>query len=203
LTAGRFVLLEAASNAARRTRFTLALVRLPRGYVSTDAHLPNALVESMLRQGTLPGFRGARIVQREPSMGRRRADFLVARGRRRCLVEVKSVTLVRDGVALFPDAPTVRGRVHLEHLMAARQRGIEAAVLFVIQRGDATAFAPNRGTDPAFAAALGRAVQVGVRVRAMTCRVTRCGVSLAGLVPVRLAARALAVGKIGPVPERG
>jgi sugar fermentation stimulation protein A len=164
---------------------------LPRGYVSTDAHLPNALVEATLREGTLPGFRGARIVRREPSMGRRRADFLLACGHRCCLVEVKSVTLVRDGVALFPDAPTVRGRVHLEHLSSACRRGMAAAVLFVIQRGDAAAFAPNHGTDPAFAAALGRAVRAGVRVRAMTCQVTRGGVSLAGPVPVRPPTRSL------------
>ena len=44
-------------------------------------------------------------------MGRKRADFLLGRGDTRCLVEVKSVTLVEGGVALFPDAPTARGRV--------------------------------------------------------------------------------------------
>ena len=201
LTPGRQVLLESARGEGRRTRFTLALVRLAHGYVSVDAHLPNAVIEAALRQGAVPGFRDARFLRREPAMGQKRADFLVARGERRCLVEVKSVTLVEDGVALFPDAPTARGRAHLTHLVAARRRGVEAVVLFVIQRSDALAFAPNHRTDPLFAAALRSAVRAGVRVRAMTCRVTRGGVWLDGSVPVRLPARARPVGNSCAVPE--
>lgn len=201
LTPRRTVLLEPARGEGRRTRFTLALVRLARGYVSVDAHLPNAVVEAAVRQGTLPGYREARLLRREPAMGRKRADFLLARGERRCLVEVKSVTLVEGGVARFPDAPTARGRAHLEHLIAARRRGLEAVVLFVIQRSDALAFAPNHRTDPLFAAALGRASRAGVRVRALTCRVTRSGVWLDGAVPVRLPPRPRPVGKSCPAPE--
>jgi sugar fermentation stimulation protein A len=137
-------------------------------------------------------------------MGRKRADFLLARGETRCLVEVKSVTLVEGGVALFPDAPTSRGRSHLEHLIAARGQGLEAVVLFVIQRADANALTPNRRTDPAFAAALTRAKRAGVRIRAMTCRVTRAGVWLGGSVPVRFrGGGSLPVGNPDPARERG
>lgn len=185
-TPGRSVLLEPAATPGRRTRFTLALVRLPGGWVSADAHLPNALVEEGLRRKAMPGFRGYGILRREPAIGRNRADFLLARGRQQCLLEVKSVTLVKEGVALFPDAPTVRGRVHLEHLMAARRRGQQAAILFVIQRSGAQAFAPNWDADPAFGATLRRAARAGVRVGAMTCRVSPKGVRLAAPVPVRL-----------------
>jgi DNA-binding sugar fermentation-stimulating protein len=46
MTPGRPVLLEPAARAARRTRFTLALVPISDGYVSVDAHLPNALVRA-------------------------------------------------------------------------------------------------------------------------------------------------------------
>jgi len=201
LTPGRAVLLEPAGGEERRTRFTLALVRWAHGYVSVDSHLPNTLVEAGLRRGAVPGYRNARFLRREPVMGRRRADFLVARGPRCGLVEVKSVTLVERGVALFPDAPTTRGRAHLAHLVAARRRGLEAAVLFVIQRGDAVAFAPNHDTDPGFAGALRRAAQAGVRVRAMTCAVTRRGVWLDRCVPVRFSPGSRRVGDSCRVPE--
>lgn len=183
---GRAVLLEPREARGRRTRFTLALVRLPTGYVSADAHLPNALVAEGLRCHAIPGFRRHRILRREPAMGGGRADFLLAQGRRRCLLEVKSVTLVEEGVALFPDAPTVRGRTHLEHLIAARRRGLGAAVLFVIQRSDVRAFAPNQDADPEFTQTLRRASRAGVRVCAMRCHVDPRGVRLTGLVPVRL-----------------
>lgn len=189
LRPARPVLLETAEGEGRRTRFTLALVPLARGYVSVDAHLPNTVIEAALRRGVVPGLQGARLLRREPAMGRKRADFLVARGERQCLVEVKSVTLVVGGLALFPDAPTARGRAHLEHLIAARRRGLGAAVLFVIQRSDALAFAPNHRTDPLFAEALQRAARAGVGVRAVTCRVTRRGVWLDRSVPVRLTPR--------------
>ena len=134
-------------------------------------------------------------------MGRQRADFLAVRGEQHCLVEVKSVTLIVNGVALFPDAPTARGRAHLEHLIAARRRGLGAVALFVIQRGDALAFAPNRWTDPLFAEALERAARAGVCVRAVMCRVTRRGVWLDRSVPVRLAPGSRRVGTSCPDPE--
>jgi sugar fermentation stimulation protein A len=180
------VLLEPAATLGRQTRFTLALVRLPSGYVSADAHLPNALVAEGLRARAIPGLTGYRILRREPRLGRNRADFLLARGERQCLLEVKSVTLVEDRVALFPDAPTIRGRTHLEHLIAARRRGLAAAVLFVIQRADVSAFAPNWAADPEFSATLRRVARAGVRVAALTCQVDAAGVRLAASVPVLL-----------------
>ncbi len=183
---GRPVLLEGAGTAGRRTRYTLALVRLPVGYVSADAHLPNALVAEALRRRAIPGLRAYRILRREPAMGERRADFLLARGSRQCLLEVKSVTLIERGVALFPDAPTLRGRAHLEHLMAWRRRGQGAAVLFVIQRRDAEAFRPNHDADPQFSRTLRHASRAGVRIIAMTCQVGPPGIRLATRVPVRL-----------------
>ena len=36
-------------------------------------------------------------------------------------VEVKSVTLIKDGIAQFPDAPTERGRKHLEELISLKK----------------------------------------------------------------------------------
>ena len=183
---GRLVLLEPASTPNRTTRFTLVLVGLPDGYVSADAHLANALTAEALQRHTIPGFHGYRILRREPAMGRNRVDFLLARGKRQCYLEVKSVTLVEDGVALFPDAPTLRGRTHLEHLMAARRRGVGAGILFVIQRSDAVVFAPNWDADPEFGEALRRASHAGVHVGALTCFVSPRGVRLDTPVPMRI-----------------
>ena len=70
-----------------------------------------------------------------------------------CLVEVKSVTLVVDGVGLFPDSPTERGVKHLQTLMRAVAGGYRAAVVFIVQRPDASAFAANDPADPPLAAA--------------------------------------------------
>lgn len=101
-------------------------------------------------------------------------------------VETKSVTLVEDGVALFPDAPTLRGQRHLGQLMEQARRGEGAAVVFVVQRPDAEAFAPNARADPAFAARLTEATAAGVRVCAYACAVSRGEIRVAQALPVWL-----------------
>lgn len=100
--------------------------------------------------------------------------------------EIKSCTLVRDGCALFPDAPTARGARHLRELMRAFEEGYLAYVIFLIQRNDAVSFAPNDSTDPEFGKTLREAAARGVEIKAYTCQVSETGVEVVGEVPVLL-----------------
>ena len=52
---------------------------------------------------------------------------------RKIFAEVKGVTLEKDGVLMFPDAPTERGVKHLNELAKALKEGYEAYVAFIIQ----------------------------------------------------------------------
>ena len=97
------------------------------------------------------------------------------------------MTLEREGVALFPDAPTARGARHLEELARLAAAGAGAAVVFVIQMRGPRRFAPNAAQDPAFAAALRRAAGAGVRVAAYDCVAEPDGLTLGAPVPVVLA----------------
>ncbi len=88
-----------------------------------------------------------------------------------------------------PDAPTERGRRHVEELAYLAATGVRAAalrtaVVFIIQRPDAISIAPNRETDPAFADALAQAQEQGVELYAYTCGVTTSRVWLEREVPV-------------------
>ena len=98
---------------------------------------------------------------------------------------MKSCTLIRDGVALFPDAPTKRGSRHLRTLTRGLTQG-RSAVFFLIQRPDANSFRPNRETDPHFAANLEEAARAGVEVYAYTSQVDFDGVFLGSRVPIDL-----------------
>ena len=89
-----------------------------------------------------------------------------------CYVETKSVTLVEDGVGLFPDAPTTRGAKHVRSLAQAVKAGHRAAVIFVVQRDDAQALRPHDEADPDFGAVLRESVAAGVEAFAYGCRVT-------------------------------
>ena len=171
----------------RRTHWTAVLVESPDGeeWVSLDTTVPNRLVRAALAERALSELRPWELVGREVPFGKSRLDFLLQDpGGRRMYVEAKSVTLVRDDVALFPDAVTARGTRHLEELVRARQEGHEAAVLFVLQRRDAHRIVAARAIDPDFADALARAAGEGVHVLGRRCSVGWEGIRLGGRVPV-------------------
>ena len=71
-------------------------------------------------------------------------------------MEVKSVTWVEDGVALFPDGVTARGRRHLEELAGLAARGHEAWQVFVVQRADACPFPCRRRRGPGLCPGIGQ-----------------------------------------------
>jgi sugar fermentation stimulation protein A len=177
-----------APGPERRTRWDLVAVRHGRALVSIDARIANRLVGRALRDGAIPQLRGEGW-KAEVAYGPHRLDFARAdprTGRLAALLEVKSSNLKVDDAALFPDAPTERGRRHLVALARARRAGLEATVLFAVQRADVGRFRPNRALDPAFARALDAARSAGVRVVAYRLRVGRSGVGLGPPLPVDL-----------------
>ena len=113
---------------------------------------------------------GAKI-QREVFFGSSRLDLYAEWGDQRAYFEVKGVTLEREGLALFPDAPTLRGLRHVEELIRARREGAEAYLLLLVQMEGMRAFSPNDDTQKAFGKALCRAVEAGVKVLPLECRV--------------------------------
>lgn len=186
LVPGYRMLLRPMSGDHRKCRYDLALVDVGSVLVSADARLPNALLAEALAQDKLPEFQGYTSVRREVVFGESRLDLLLDGPDGSCYVEAKSVTLVVDGVAWFPDAPTARGVKHLNHLARAVGLGHRAAVVFVIQREDARALAPYDSHDPEFGATLRRSVAAGVEAYAYRCRVTESELTLADRVPVEL-----------------
>ena len=181
------VWLRPASNPHRKTRWTAVLVESPSGeeLVSLDTTLPNRLVGVALQAGAMEEFQGWSFQRAEVSMGRSRLDFLL-RGPegRQMAVEVKSVTLVEDGLALFPDAVTARGARHVRELAEIAGRdGWEAAVLFVLQRPDAREIRAARRIDPVFAQALQEARASGVQILGRRCSVYLDRVELGPRLP--------------------
>ena len=133
------------------------------------------LLEESIAAGALPELAGHPHISMEVTFGASRIDMLLSGPQGRCYVEAKSVTLVESGMALFPDAPTIRGRKHLTSLAEAVRKGNRSAVAFVIQRPDARMFSPNDPGDPDLGSAPGHAVECG----AGTCRrVWRRGIRL-------------------------
>ena len=186
LTPERPVLLRPAAKPERKTAFDLMLVDLGFALCSTDSRLPPRLVEEAFMEGRLEPFAGFQEARREVTFEESRFDLMLSGDEGICYVETKSVNLVEDCVALFPDAPTERGRKHLGTLVKAVEAGHRAAAFFVIQRPDAEAFRPHPTADPAFDEALRDARANGVEVYAYNCRVTRSEIAINHSIPVIL-----------------
>ncbi len=160
-------------SGGQKTAGKLLLVREEGGgLVCIDATLPNRVVEEALRRGELEPFSAYPAVRREYAVGRSRFDFFLSGPAGECLLEVKSVTLVERGVAMFPDAPTERGLKHLEELGTLQGGSLQTAVLFLIQRADAGSFTPNDRTQPEFRRKLREIRERGTWILAYDCDVT-------------------------------
>lgn len=179
LTPGRPCWLDPRNSPGRKTDYDLKLVEYGDALVSVDARLPNPLFAEALEQGRLDPFRAYQEFDREVSLGRSRLDFRLMRPGGILWVETKSVTLVEEGVALFPDAPTARGTRHVEELTRVVSEGARAAIVFIVQRPDARRFTPHDGADPLFGRALRRAAEAGVAVHAWGCKVSEQAITVA------------------------
>ncbi len=171
-------------GAHRKTKFDLTLVEYNDTLVSIDSRLPNYMLREAIDAG-LPEFKGFRVERAEPTFHDSRLDLKLTDGTNQILLEAKSCTLVVDGIALFPDAPTKRGARHMNTLVVALEHG-RAAVCFVIQRNDAREWRPNEAMDPEFTHALRNAVEKGVEAYAFTCDINLDTVSIVKRVPINL-----------------
>lgn len=188
LIPGCRVYLTRSDNPARKTKYDLIAVEKETVHgpllINMDAQAPNHVFEAWAKEGR---FRpGLTLLRPETVYGASRFDFYWETDTDRGFVEVKGVTLEEDGVARFPDAPTLRGVKHLEELIAARQAGYQAALCFIVQFSGAKYVTPNDTTHPQFGQALRRAAQAGVEVFALGCAVTPDTLTAEEFVPVRL-----------------
>jgi sugar fermentation stimulation protein A len=183
LVPGREVAVVEARGPLRRTSYTALLARSGSGaWVSLDPAGAPRLVAAALENGVLPWH--LRVSRREIAVGSSRIDLLLEPGGVLC--EVKSVGAARDGVALFPDAPTLRGLRHLALLSRLARRGHACAIVLCAQRGDVRAVAADDAIDPAFARGLRRAAAAGVRIGAIRCAAHPAGMEVHCEIPVLL-----------------
>jgi sugar fermentation stimulation protein A len=187
LTFGRHCWITPANVTPRKTEMDLALVDVEGHLVSIDARIPKRLLNEVLTSSPPEELKGYPSIRSEVLLGKSRLDFMLSSGNgRNFYIEAKSVTLVREGRALFPDAPTLRGSQHLKDLIRAKEAGHRAAIIFVVQRPDAKVFSPHEEADPPFAVALRVAARLGVEVYAYACNVTLEEINISRRIEVLL-----------------
>ena len=174
LVPGCQVILAVEDNPNRKTKYDLvAVYKSGLGLVNMDSQAPNAVVgEYLSRQKEIT------FVKPEYKFGDSRIDFYFEKGDIRCLMEVKGVTLEKEGLAYFPDAPTQRGTKHLRELIKAKEAGYESYLAFVVQMENIYDVFPARDMDPEFSKAYDDAVSAGVKVLVLPCNVWEHGLTI-------------------------
>lgn len=157
--------------------------------VNMDSQAPNKIVKESLISGILklPGMSDLAAIKPEFTYGQSRLDFYIKDiDGAEAFIEVKGVTLEKQGMAMFPDAPTERGIKHLYELRNSVREGKKAFVIFVIQMKGVSAFKPNDDTHKAFGDALREVRNEGVIPLAYDCNVGADFIELGSEVKVKL-----------------
>ena len=163
------VILRQSTNPKRKTKYSLIGVKTSDIWVNIDSIITNSLFK--LDYQKIEKLKNYEIIRPEFSFRKSRFDFLMHNKitSQKMLVEVKSVTLVKNGLALFPDAPTQRGTKHVTELIDAIDEGYQSTIVFICKRNDAHSFSANKEIDPKFTSILGKAYQSGVQIIAVNC----------------------------------
>lgn len=171
---GNTVYLEKSSNPERKTMYDVISaeksINGTKIIVNIDSQNANTTAAQWLEDCGM--FSGNAIIRREVTYGNSRFDFYIEDGERKIFLEVKGCTLEKEGVAFFPDAPTLRGVKHIEELIACKNAGFEAFILFVIQMKGVKELRPNDATHKQFGDALRNAKKNGVNIIAVDCITT-------------------------------
>lgn len=178
LQPGAAVILEKAGHPGRKTLYSMIAAYKGNILINIDSQAPNHVVYEGLSQGKLPELGNPVRLSREVRYGNSRFDLYYENESEKGFIEVKGVTLERDGTALFPDAPTERGARHLLELAEAVKSGYKGWIFFLIQMNGPGCFQTNKATDPNFSAALIFARDHGVTSLAYDTIVTEDSLSL-------------------------
>lgn len=211
LVPGATVMLSYHPSKNRKTKYELRMVKKDDYWVSIDSQLPNALAQEAVLNEMIKELTGYTQIKREFTYQSSRFDLRLSKEHSHsdsnlppnaisrdnivpleeashnnhiCFVEVKGVTLERDGWSYFPDAPTERGRKHIDELIHAVQEGYRTVLLFVVQLEYAVGFSPNKVTDPAFANKVEEAMKSGVEILAYRSIITPNEVRITDKIPV-------------------
>ena len=177
------VFLLPSNNPKRKTKFSLHFVLNKGVLVSLFSQQANEIVFDSIKQGIVRELQGYNVLEREKTIDNSRIDIYLGKSKdgnilEDCYVEVKGVTLIKDGLAQFPDAPTERGRKHLNELIELKKRGHRAVVFFLIQHPKGDKFRPNWENDPDFAKILNEAYSSGVEILVYKCKNSLDGITM-------------------------
>ena len=181
------VWLEPNDDPKKKLKFGWRLVEMDDEMICIDTSLANKIVHEALTANQIPELAAYTTIRPEVKYGENsRIDFLLTNpGLPDAYIEVKSVTLLRDGTqAEFPDSVTTRGTKHLQELIEMKHQGHRAVMLYLVQRTDCDTFKIAADIDPKYAKAFDQARESGVEILCYCSDITANGITLRTALPV-------------------
>lgn len=150
----------------RKSAYSIFAVQHEGIPVIVNSQFSNILAREAIKQGLFNTLTQYHVVKENFTINglETRLDLMLESRLEKFYIEVKSVTHVINGVALFPDAPTARGRKHLMRLYLLSKSGFKTGILFSVQRPDARVLRLNVEVDPQFSELLKKAAGNYVKV---------------------------------------
>lgn len=180
-------LVSPAKNPARKLPWTMERIWVPRHtaegaggfWAGTNSSHPGKMLRAAFTAGLLPFMAGYENIRMEAKHGQSRLDALLTAAALPPLwVECKNVTMVEDGCACFPDAPSERARKHLRELAEIAASGARAAMFYLAQRPDGHCFRPADFVDAEYAALFYECMRRGVEMYAWRASLEETGTNL-------------------------
>jgi len=174
--AGSRVWISKADNPKRKLQYDWRIIEVRQksktALVGVHTAWPNIIVEEALGDQKIPELAGYDNLRREVKYGENsRIDFLLeSENKPPCYVEVKSITFSRtQGLAEFPDSPSIRAAKHVTELTNMVKQGARAVMLYVVQRDDCNRFKIAKDVDPKYQEAIISAQKAGVESLCYAC----------------------------------
>ena len=174
LSKGNKALFSLSDNPNRKLKYTLEMIEIKNKKIGINTLLTNKIVLEALNQKKIKNLAKFNNIKAEVKFSdTTRFDFLISNNKEKIFLEVKNVTLVRkEKIAEFPDAITSRGTKHLKELCAAKKKGFQSYILYLIQREDCDFFKIAEDIDEKYKFAFNEALKSDVKILCYDCKLS-------------------------------
>lgn len=148
----------------RKTSSTLVSVKRGEEIFYVDSYIANELIFDAINDKKILKDIEISNLKREVKYKDQRFDMAFENEREKGFIEVKSVTLRRNNIAMFPGAPTERGRKHLKGLIDAKRNGHRAILILLLLFEKVDFFTPNIIKDEKWSELFDYARENGVEI---------------------------------------
>ena len=172
LVTGTKVWFSKSDNPSRKLKFTLEIIEQNKKKIGINTLISNRIVQEALRFKKIDILKKFTNIKSEVKFAENtRFDFLLSNESKKCFLEVKNVTLIRDNkTAEFPDAITSRGLKHLLELIKAKKKGYETYILYLIQIEGCKSFKIAKDIDQEYKVAFDKALNNGIKILCYDCK---------------------------------